>query len=285
MKNINNNTEWTQIIKPVSGWFNFNLREVWQYRDLVRLFFKRDFVTFYKQTILGPLWFLIQPLLTTVVFVIVFGQIAKLSTNGTPQILFYMSGTILWSFFAQSVTNSSNTFIQNANIFGKVYFPRLVMPVSNVIFNLFTLFIQLFMFMGFWLFYYFKGANINISYYIFLLPALFIQLAMLALGMGIVISSLTTKYRDLALTVGFGMQLWMYATPIVYPLSLIPAKYQWFYFLNPVTMIIENFRHAVLGEGFFSLEKYLISLAVTFVIFMLGIILFSRVEKTFIDKV
>jgi lipopolysaccharide transport system permease protein len=276
---------WTQVIKPVSGWFNFNLKEVWDYRDLIRLFFKRDFVTFYKQTILGPLWFLIQPLLTTIVFTVVFGQIAKLSTDGSPQILFYMSGTILWSFFSQSVTNSSNTFIQNANIFGKVYFPRLVMPISNVFFNFFTMLIQLLMFSGFWIYYYSKGANIALSNYVFLFPLLFFQLALLGLGMGIIISSLTTKYRDLALTVGFGLQLWMYATPIVYPLSTIPGKYQWFYFLNPVTMIIEIFRIGVLGHGFFAIDKYILSIAVTIFLFLFGVVLFSRVEKTFIDKV
>jgi lipopolysaccharide transport system permease protein len=277
--------DWTYIIKPVSGWFNFNLKELWHYRDLIKLFFHRDFVVYYKQTILGPIWFLIQPLLTTIMFVIIFGKIAKLSTDGIPMILFYMSGYIAWNYFATCMTTNSKTFSDNVNVFGKVYFPRLVMPVNTVLFNLVTYGIQLVLFFGFWIYYYSAGANIHLNNYLFLLPVIILQMAMLGLGMGIIISSLTTKYRDLNFLVSFGVQLWMYAGPVVYPVSLVPQKFLWLIFLNPMTMPIEIFRKAILGQGYFGLNEFIFSIGLTLVIFIVGIILFSRVEKTFMDRI
>jgi lipopolysaccharide transport system permease protein len=249
------------------------------------LFFKRDFTAYYKQTILGPLWFLIQPFFTTVVFTIIFGVIAGLPTNGIPQLLFYMSGTVLWSYFATSVTNTSNTFIQNTNIFGKVYFPRLVVPLNIIMTNLVTLSIQFIMLLGFWLYFYFKGSSIHINNLLLLLPLLIFQMALLGLGTGILISSLTTKYRDLNFAVSFGIQLWMYATPIVYPVSLIPVKWQWLSFLNPMTMVVETFRYGLLGSGYFNLNNYILSFGISAIIFVLGVVLFSRVEKTFMDRI
>jgi lipopolysaccharide transport system permease protein len=276
---------WTTVIKPVSGWFNFNMREVWNYRDLVKLFFHRDFVVFYKQTILGPIWFLLQPLLTTVVYTIIFGKIAKLPTDGTPHIVFYMSGAVIWSYFANCLTNTSNTFVQNAAIFGKVYFPRLVMPITTVLTNLVTFAIQFLLLVAFWLYYYFYGSTLHLNNLLFLFPLLIVQMALLGLGTGVLISSLTIKYRDLSFVVGFGVQLWMYATPIVYPLSMIPHKWQWLAIINPMTMVVETFRCGLLGSGSFDIGRYLLSIGLTIVIFIMGIMLFSRVEKSFIDKI
>ncbi|MCL5990891.1 MAG: ABC transporter permease [Bacteroidetes bacterium] len=276
---------WTTVIKPVNSWFNINLREVWQYRDLIRLFFHRDFIVFYKQTILGPLWFLIQPLLTTVVYTIIFGKIANLPTDGIPHILFYMSGAVIWNYFSLCLTNTSNTFSQNSAIFGKVYFPRLVMPITSVITNLVTFFIQLLLLLAFWFYYYFYGSGIHINNMLFMFPLLIVQMALLGLGTGVLISSLTIKYRDLSFVVGFGVQLWMYSTPIVYPLSMIPEKWQWLSIINPMTMVVETFRLGFLGSGSFDLMRYLLSITMTVLIFFVGVMLFSRVEKSFIDKI
>jgi lipopolysaccharide transport system permease protein len=277
--------QWTSIIRPVSGWFDIHLSELWRYRDLIMLFVRRDFVAVYKQTILGPLWFLIQPLFTTIVFTIIFGRIAKIPTDGLPQILFYLSGIVTWNYFSGCLNKTSDTFVANAGIFGKVWFPRLAVPISIVISNLITFAIQFLLFMGFWVYFLINGSTINPQPLIILLPFLILQMAALGLGCGIIISSLTTKYRDLTHLVGFGVQLWMFATPIVYPTSRIPERFQWIIALNPMSPIIEVFRYSFLGAGTINPSHIALSVLTTMVILFIGIILFSRVEKSFMDTV
>ena len=278
-------SEWTKTIRPASGWFEFRLTELWAYRDLILLFVRRDFVAIYKQTILGPLWYLIQPILTTIVFTVIFGKVAKIPTDGLPPIMFYLSGVVVWRYFADCLQKTSNTFVGNANIFGKVYFPRLAVPVSIVISNLISLGIQLLLLAGFWLYFYRQGADFEVQAMVFLLPLLILQMAALGLGCGIIVSSLTTKYRDLTQLVGFGVQLWMYATPVVYPMSIIPAKYQWLMALNPMASVVELFRYACLGVGTISYVQIAMSLVMTALLLLAGILLFSRVEKSFMDTV
>lgn len=285
MTSIENDSNWTTTIRPQSGWFDINLREIWSYRDLILLFVRRDFVAYYKQTILGPLWFFLQPLFTTIVFTIIFGKIANIPTDGLPQMLFYMAGIVTWNYFASCLTQTSNTFVTNAGIFGKVYFPRLAVPVSVVITNLLTFAIQFGLFLVFMLSFYLNGSSVKPNIWILLAPLLLIQMAALGLGMGILVSSMTTKYRDLAFAVGFGVQLWMYATPVVYPLSQIPEKWQWLIALNPMTAIVETFRYAFLGAGTVQPMLLGISLGMTIIILAAGIVLFSRVQKTFMDTV
>lgn len=277
--------QWTTIIRPVSGWFSFNLAELWRYRDLIALFVKRDFTANYKQTLLGPLWFLIQPLFSTLVFTVIFGKIAKIPTDGMPPMLFYMAGIVAWNYFSSCMANTANTFVANASIFGKVYFPRLAVPVSVVIINLATFVIQFAFFLCFLFYFMLRGAPIYPSPWILLTPLLIVQMGILGLGIGIIVSSLTTKYRDLTFVVSFGTQLWMYATPIVYPMSQIPQKWQWLYMLNPVAAVIETFRFAFLGAGSINLNALLISLGMTLTLFAIGVVLFSRIEKTFMDTV
>ena len=277
---------WSMIIKPKRHWFDINLKELWQYRDLVALFVRRDFVAKYKQTILGPLWFIIQPLLTTLMFVVVFGNIAKLSTDGLPKILFYFSGIVGWNYFAESLRATSNTFVTNANIFGKVYFPRLTMPVSIVISNLVLFAVQFLFLVLFMVYYYFfKDVNIHLSLYTLLLPVLILMTAGLGLGFGIIISSLTTKYRDLTYLVAFGVQLWMYVTPIIYPLSSIEGVYKKIILLNPMTSIIETFRFVLLGSGTVNFNQLLYSFIFMIVTLLLGILLFNKIEQSFMDTV
>ncbi|MCF6291686.1 MAG: ABC transporter permease [Desulfobacterales bacterium] len=276
---------WDMIIQPVSGWFDIHLSELWRYRDLIMLFVRRDFVAVYKQTILGPLWYLIQPLMTTLVFTVIFGKVAKIPTDGLPQVLFYLSGVVAWRYFADCLTKTSNTFVGNAGIFGKVYFPRLTVPLAVVISNLISFAIQFALFLGFVAYYYLQGAAIHPQPLLFAFPLLILQMAALGLGFGIIVSSLTTKYRDLAQLVGFGVQLWMYATPIVYPTSQIPEKYQWIMALNPMAPVIEAFRYAFLGSGTVSFSSLAISGVTTLVVLAIGIILFSRIEKSFMDTV
>jgi len=276
---------WTSIIQPRSGWFDISLRDLWKYRDLIFLFVRRDFVAVYKQTILGPLWFLLQPLFSTIVFTIVFGKIANIPTDGLPQILFYMSGIVTWNYFSGCLTKTSDTFVSNKATFGKVYFPRLVVPISAVITNLLTFAIQLLLFLVFMLFFYFKGSDIHPNKWLLLAPFLLIDMAALGLGFGILVSSLTTKYRDFAFIVGFGMQLWMYATPIVYPISQVPVRWHWIYAINPMSAIVETFRYAFLGTGTIQIWQLGSSLGITFIVLSAGIILFSRIEKTFMDTV
>ncbi|WP_195929949.1 ABC transporter permease [Clostridium sp. 1001270J_160509_D11] len=276
---------WTTIIKPKTGWFDINLKELLQYKDLITMFVKRDFKTLYKQTILGPLWIIINPLLTTLMFTIVFGNIANISTDGMPQIVFYMLGTTVWTYFSTCLTKTSTTFTGNAAIFGKVYFPRLVTPISTVISGLINFAVQFVMFLGFATYYYISGAPIHPNIYILITPLLLVQLACLSLGFGIIISSLTTKYRDLAVLVTFGVQLWMYATPVVYPASQIGGKLKTLMMLNPVSPIVESFRYAFLGSGSIPWNYLGISVVTTLVVLFIGVVLFSRVEKTFMDTV
>jgi len=279
------NEQWTSVIRSRSGWFDINLAELWNYRDLIMLFVRRDFVSIYKQTVLGPVWFLLGPLFSTVVFTVIFGRIAKIPTDGLPQVLFYMSGIVVWNYFAGCLTRTSDTFVANAGIFGKVYFPRLTVPVSIAITNLLTFAIQFVLFLAFMSFFYLKGSAIRPNHWVLLTPVLLLQMAALGLGFGILVSSLTTKYRDLTFVTGFGVQLWMYASPIVYPMSQIPEKWQWLYALNPMAAVVEAFRFAFLGAGSFRIWQLGLSAGVTLLILTGGIILFSSIEKTFMDTV
>lgn len=285
MNKISSEPEWSLEIKPVSGWFNFHLKDLWRYRDLLFMFVKRDFVAVYKQTILGPFWFFIQPILTSATFTIVFGNIAKIPTDGIPAPLFYLSGIVCWSYFADCLNRTSGTFIVNANIFGKVYFPRLISPISNVISILLKFGIQLTLLVVFIIYFKMNGANISPNLYILLTPYLILLMAALGLGSGIIVSSLTTKYRDLSFLVSFGVQLLMYATPVIYPLSSAPEKYKWLILANPMTSVIETFKFAYLGAGSFNIYYLLYSTTFAIVVLSVGIVVFNRVEKNFIDTV
>lgn len=272
--------------------FDLHLRETFQYRDLIFLFVKRDFTALYKQTILGPAWAIIQPLLTTVVFTIIFGNLAHLTTADVegdfvlPGFLFYMAGNICWHYFSTTLQATSNTFLTNRNTMGKVYYPRLVSPVATALSGLISFGIQFAMFLCFWLFYVIRGGTgIQITPMLFLIPLCILQMIILSTGCGIIISSVTTKYRDLAMLVGFGLQLWQYGSPIAYGLQLIPEKWMGLYMLNPVTPIITTFRYGMFGFGYFDLTYYLIGWAVSIAIFFIGLILFSRIERTFMDTI
>ena len=281
---------WTTRIRPKTGWFDVNLKELWDYKDLVWLLVQRDFKLIYKQTILGPAWIVIQPLLTTLVFTVVFGNLAGLPTDGMPQFLFYMGGNIAWHYFANCLNQTSRTFINNRALFGKVYFPRLCMPISTVFSQLINFFVQYILFLGFVVFYALRpNAVVRPNWQLILLtPLMLVQLGMLGLGFGIIISSVTTKYRDLVMLVSFGVQLWMYGTPVTYPASMIAKRAPHLmniYMLNPMTPLIELFRSAYLGTAIVSLNYYWISIATTLLLFAVGVLLFSRVEKTFMDTV
>lgn len=281
---------WTTRIKPKTGWFDINLKEIWQYRDLIWMLVKRDFTLIYKQTILGPAWVIIQPLLTTLIFTVVFGNVAGLPTDGAPKFMFYMGGNIAWHYFSSCLTTTSNTFITNRNLFGKVYFPRMCMPISTVFSQLINFFVQFVVFIGFVVYYALQPHSTVVPNWrlIMLTPLMLLQLGMLGLGFGIIVSSLTTKYRDLALLVSFGVQLWMYATPVTYPASMIAQKAPELlsvYMLNPMTPLIELFRAAFLGTPCYYMDYYWLSIAITLAVFALGVVLFSRVEKTFMDTV
>jgi lipopolysaccharide transport system permease protein len=242
-------------------------------------------VTFYKQTILGPLWYIIQPLVNSVIFTIIFGKLAKIPTDGIPPFLFYMSGTVAWGYFATCLAQTSNTFVTNREIFGKVYFPRMTVPISIVITGIFQFLIQFVIFIGFLLYYWYQGANVEPSIMVLTLPLILLQMAILGLGMGILVSSLVTKYRDLTFAMTFAIQVWMYLTPVVYPLTQVPENYRNLYVLNPMVSIVESFRGAFLGVSSIEPQQILISMFVTMGIFVIGIILFSRIEKTFMDTV
>ena len=276
---------WDMIIEPQRGLLELRLGELWRYKDLVLLFVRRDFVSAYKQTILGPLWYLIQPVLTTLMFTVIFGQIASLPTDGLPQFLFYMSGTVIWAYFADCLNKTSNTFVQNYNLFGKVYFPRLVVPLSILISNMITFLIQLALFVAFVLFFMLSGSSIRPNAWIFFLPVLMLLMAGLGMGFGIIISSLTTKYRDLRFLVTFGVQLLMYATPVIYPVSSIPERFRPLILANPVTPIVETFRYAFLGAGTVDMGHLLYSFVFMLLVVSLGIVIFNRVEQTFMDTV
>lgn len=275
---------WTTIIKPKTQLLDLKLSELWQYKDLIVMFVKRDFKAMYKQTILGPLWIIINPLLTTMMQILVFGNIAGLSTDGTPQFIFYLSGNAVWLYFSGSFTKTANTFVNNSAVFGKVYFPRLVMPISVTISGLVTFAVQFAVLIISGIYYYIRG-QVSPNGYLLLIPLLLLELAMLSLGCGIIISALTTKYRDLSILVTFGVQLWMYGSAIVFPMSSLPTKLANIIMLNPVVPIVETFRYAVTGNGSIPITYLLVSMAETIVILFIGIIIFNRVEKTFMDTV
>ncbi|HEY0054501.1 MAG TPA: ABC transporter permease [Pedobacter sp.] len=272
-------------ITPQSSLIDLKLKEIWNYRDLLVLLVRRDFVSFYKQTILGPLWFFIQPIFTTIIFTFIFGNLAGISTDGLPQPLFYMAGITAWNYFAECLTKTSTVFKDNANIFGKVYFPRLIMPFSIVLSNLVKFGVQFLLFIIMLLYYKSTGSQFSPNSYILLFPLLIFLMAALGLALGMIISAMTTKYRDLAFLVTFGVQLLMYATTVIYPLSAAPEKYRFLIVLNPMTGIIETFRYGFLGNGSFSWETLGYTLAITIVLLISGIIVFNKVEKNFVDTV
>lgn len=276
---------YTTHIKSKNGWFDVDLKELYRYGDLIFLFFKRNYITRYKQTILGPLWLILSPLITVSLYALVFGRLAGLSTEGTPQFVFYLCSNALWTFFATSLTQTAGTFTANAAIMGKVYFPRLVMPVSSVLTGLSDMMIQVAMLVVIMVGYAISGHVFNIGFSLLLAPLIVLQAGFLGLGCGIIVAALTTKYRDLAVLVAFGVQLWMYATPVVYSTALVPEKYLAFYMLNPMTPMMECWRNAVTGSGTFYAGYWGISWITTLLVLLGGVLLFSRVEKTFMDTV
>ena len=289
MNNQKSNTEnWLFEITPKNKLFNLNLKEVWQYRDLLMLFVKRDVVTLYKQTILGPLWYLIQPLFTSIIFTIIFNKIAGIDTGNIPPFLFNLAGVTSWNYFRECLTATSDTFKKNASLFGKVYFPRIIMPMSVVISNLLKFGIQLGVFIGFYLYYVYNGYQIVPNSFVLLYPLLIIIMGMLGLGLGMIISSMVTKYRDLTFLVGFGVQLLMYVSAVMYPISLVKEKllaYSWIVEYNPMAHIIETSRIMLLNDGEFDLYGIIYSLIITIIIFFVGLLIFNRTEKSFIDTV
>lgn len=277
--------QWDLIITHQKGWLDLQLRDLWRYRDLILLFIKRDFVALYKQTILGPLWYLIQPVISTVIFTIIFGRIARIPTDGAPEALFYLSGILCWGYFAECVTTTSNTFLSNASIFGKVYFPRLAVPISVVLSNLIKLGIHIALFVLIYMYFALEGSALRPSLWALCIPLLILQMALLGLGFGILVSSLTTKYRDLTLLVSFGMQLWMYATPVAYPISQVPDRLRLIYSLNPMAAVINNFRAVTLGIGTPNVFETALSSGITLLVLTAGVIMFTRIEKSFMDTV
>jgi lipopolysaccharide transport system permease protein len=277
--------DWTLVIKPESSLFDLQLKEVWRYRDLLQMFVTRDFIAVYKQTILGPIWFFLQPLFTTITFTVVFGRIAGISTGGVPPLLFYMAGITCWNYFSSCLTATSNTFVGNAGIFGKVYFPRLITPLSLVVSNMLKLGVQLALFLLLLAYYLIKGDNVQPNLYILLVPFLIILMAMLALGFGMLISAMTTKYRDLKFLISFGIQLAMYGSAVIYPVAEIPEKYKLIIMANPITSIIETFRFAFLGSGSFEWSYIAYPSIFAIVVFIIGLVVFNKVEKTFLDTV
>jgi lipopolysaccharide transport system permease protein len=286
--NLPGTPEWDIEITAKNDFFDFKLREVWRYRDLLLLLVHRDFVSFYKQTILGPLWFFIQPLFTTVIYTFIFGNLAAIPTDGLPQPLFYLAGITAWNYFADCLSKTSTVFTVNAGLFGKVYFPRLIVPLSIVVSNLIRFGVQMGLFILMMLIYWIKGAPVHPNLYLLLFPVLLILMAMLGLGLGMIISAMTTKYRDLSFLITFGIQLMMYLTTVIYPLSVVEKKYpsyQWLVKYNPLTAIIEAFRYGFLGKGSFDLLSLGLTALLTTVTLLIGVMIFNRVERTFIDTV
>lgn len=276
---------YTTHIKSKTGWFDIDIKELFKYKDLIFLFYKRNYATRYKQTILGPLWLVLNPLITVILYAFVFGNLAGLATDDTPQFVFYLCSNAIWTFFSTCLTQTSGTFTANAAIMGKVYFPRLVMPISSVLTGILDLVIQLAMLIIIMVGHFVAGYHFNISYTVLLAPVIILQVGLLGLGCGIIIAALTTKYRDLVVLVSFGVQLWMYATPVVYTAGLIPEKYTSIYMLNPMSPIMECWRSAVIGSGNFLWGYWGISWIITLIVLFLGVILFSKIEKTFMDTV
>lgn len=286
MSHTDDNEPWDLEIEPSSGFFDLNWREIWQYRDLIALFVRRDIVATYKQTILGPIWFFVQPILTTLTYVVIFGNVAGISTGGIPKILFYLAGITLWNYFQECLMKTSDTFILNQNLFGKVYFPRLVAPISIVISNLFKFFIQLSLFIAAWIYFLARPeSNVHPNSTLLLFPFYLLLMSGLGFSFGVLISSLTTKYRDLRFLIQFGVQLLMYGTPIVYPLAIVPEKYRLLLLANPITSVVEAFKYSFLGEGYFFWIGLGYSFVFMVVCLLLSILVFNRVEKTFMDTV
>lgn len=278
------NTEWTNVISSEHSLFKLNLKEVWDYKDLVYMFVKRDFVSSFKQTILGPLWFFINPIFTTVVYLIVFGNIANLSTDGAPKILFYLAGVTLWNYFSSSLGGTSNVFVGNAGIFGKVYFPRLVMPITIVISNLMRFGVQFLLFLVVFFYYWYKG-EVTPNWWVLFTPIFILMMSLFALGVGMIFSSLTTKYRDLSMLLTFGISLYMYATPVIYPTSMLSAKIQPYAKYNPLTGIFEGFKYAWMGVGEFHPIMLVYSSFIILILLAIGTVIFNKVEKGFMDTV
>ncbi|MBL7699633.1 MAG: ABC transporter permease [Chitinophagaceae bacterium] len=278
--------EWDLIIEPHSSIFHLSLRDLWRYRDLLFLLVRRDFVSFYKQTVLGPLWFFLQPLFTTLIYVIIFSRLARISTDDLPAPLFYIVGIVAWNYFAECLTKTSTVFKDNANMFGKVYFPRLIMPLSIVMSNLAKFAVQIILLVlviGYYIL--FKNYHPDTNLYILFFPVAIIMMAALGLSLGLIISALTTKYRDLSFLVTFGVQLAMYATPVIYPYSAVPGRYKWLLEINPMTGIFEAMRYGLLGRGAFDVSLLSYSAVVTLILLIVGILVFNKVEKNFVDTV
>lgn len=283
-----NDKEWLFEITPKNNFFYLPFKEVWQYRDLLLLFVKRDVVTLYKQTVLGPLWYLIQPLFTSIMFTVIFNNVAGISTGVIPPFLFNLAGITIWNYFTACLNETSDTFKKNASVFGKVYFPRVIMPLSIVISNLLKFGIQFFIFIAFYLYYYFQGAELSLNTSIFLFPFLVLLMGILGLGFGMLISSMVTKYRDLSFLVGFGVQLLMYVSAVMYPMALLKEKlpdYAWLVQYNPLAYIIEASRYMLLDVGQISFFGMVYTVVVTVVIFLIGLLMFNKTEKSFIDTV
>jgi len=277
--------EYNTVIKPKNKLLEVDFKEIWQYRDLLSMFVKRDIITQYKQTILGPAWFFIQPFITTIMYMVVFGGIAKIPTDGLPQPMFYMAGIVCWQYFADCLNKTSSTFTTNAAIFGKVYFPRMIVPLSTVASGLVRMGIQFIMFIAVYIYFIVSGVSVHPNIYILLLPLIIIMLAGLSLGFGIIISSMTTKYRDLTILFSFIVQLWMYATPIIYPLSTMSPKRQWIMALNPVTSLVETFKYGTMGVGTFSWGQLAYSFGFMVILLGIGIVVFNKVQRSFMDTV
>ena len=276
---------WDLVIRAKTRLFDLNLRELFHYRDLVGLLVRRDLASVYKQTVLGWSWFVLQPLFTTFVYMFVFGAIAKIGTDGIPQPLFYFCGTTLWTYFSQSLIKSADTFVANAGLFGKIYFPRFTVPIAYTLTNALSMAVQFIALIIFYVYYLATGYVFHPSLWMLAIPLLILQLGMLGTGIGIAVSAFTTKYRDLKQLLGFGMTLWMYATPIVYPLSQVPEKWRWVFIINPVSPVIETFRYALLGKGTLNMGAWASSLGLTVLFFCIGILVFNYSERTFIDVV
>jgi lipopolysaccharide transport system permease protein len=277
--------QWTQEIKSHDSLFSINIKEVWSYRDLLMMLVKKEYITFYKQTILGPIWFFVQPILTTIIYVLLFGQIAKLSTDGSPQIAFYLSGITLWNYFSECLTKTSSVFKDNAAVMGKVYFPRLIMPLSIVVSGLMKFAIQFGLFISVILYFTLVKESIHPNAWVLITPLLLLLMASFSLGMGMIFSALTTKYKDLVFLLTFGIQLLMYATPVVYSIASIPEKYRWILIANPLTGIFECFRYGFLGTGSFEPSSLIMSAGIITIILIIGVVIFNKVEKSFMDTV
>ncbi len=276
---------YTFVIKPKRTLWEIDLKEIWRYRDLLFLLVKRDFISVYKQTILGPIWFFIQPLLITITFTVIFGQVAKISTGGAPEILFYLTGITFWNYFSSCLTSTSNTFVSNASVFGKVYFPRLIVPLSVIISNLMKLGIQILLLLIVWVYYIVNSNAVHPQIELLLMPFYLLVFALMGLGFGLIFSALTTKYRDLTFLIAFGVQLLMYASAVIFPASVVPLDKQWILFLNPLVSLMEAIKFSVLGQGVFSWFYLAYSAIFTAIVLVIGVLIFNKVEKGFIDTV